>query len=198
MREAAHATITGPLSLMQAAQVAEWHDTLAPHLRKWLAGQGPIQAEAAEDIIQDTFVRLIPHAAHLATLEPLFRRRYIFQIASNLSRDLLRRNGIFPVTRLDAYADAGTVALIGAESASAEWLAHAQPYSDPEQVTDARMSLRAAYDALPPRYQRVLALMAAGLNRDEIAAEMGLSALAVRALIWRMKRLLLDIGRQIA
>lgn len=191
-------SFTGPLSLPHALLVARWHDELAPHLYKWLVAQGPIQAEEAEDIIQDTFVRLMPHVAHLATLEPLFRRRYVFQIASNLSRDLLRRNSIHPVTRLDAYADPGDVSLIGAESASAEWLAHAQPYANPEQVTDARMSLRAAWDALPERYQRVLSLMMQGKDREQIAAAMGITPLATRALIWRMKRLLLELGSKVA
>ncbi len=202
-RQQPNPAVAGPLTLLHCADVARWYEDIAPRLVRWLSGRGPVSAREAEDIVQDTFIRVIAHAPRLATFTDRQRRNYVFTIAANICSNGARtwhRHGETPVS-LGAYVnteEANTLTLIDPAQTTNEWMARAQPDAQPEQSTAARMTLRAVWDATPAIYRELLLLLAAEYTPAEIAAQWGVSTHAVEMRIWRMRQMLREAGERIS
>ena len=201
-RAGSTAANAGPLTLLQAAEVAQWYEELSPHVRRWLEGKGAVSAREADDVIAETFVRVIEHMAHIASLTPAHRRGYVFAIAGNITRNNVRyqhsRRGAAMGMYFSQVTDVGALEVTAPHTAAADWLAHAQPDANPEQVTAARESLRHVWERLHPTQRELLALVAQGYSLSEMAAHYGSSEHYISTRIWRMRRALLDVGKEIA
>lgn len=130
--------------------------------------------ELADDIAQDTFVRLYRRGAL-----PESPGQWIITVALNLLRNALtsrvRRRRLLTVPRGEAL------------------------HSDPAPATDhasgaldARARVRRAMDRMPEREGRMLLLRADGYSYREIAATLDISERSVGTMLARAKRLFLD------
>ncbi len=148
--------------------------------RLYNANSGPIlgylvavtgRREAAEDLLQETFCRLL--AARRPVMESIEARRYLFRIATNLLRDRWRRGETTPFAE---PVEAG----------------HA-----PDLNTS--LDVQAALQSLKPRERELLWLAyVEGMDHAEIAAATGLARLSVRMLLYRARNkaaVLLQPGR---
>ncbi|MCC7180887.1 MAG: sigma-70 family RNA polymerase sigma factor [Acidobacteria bacterium] len=122
----------------------------------------------AEDLVQDTLLKAFARLSF--AWQPVEPRAYLFRIASNGWIDRWRRDRA--TTELDEAAPA----------------AGATPEPDPLETRDA---LRLVVDSLPPR-QRVVFLLteAFGFTHADVAAMLGLSLGAVKALRFRARETL--------
>lgn len=124
----------------------------------------------AEDIVQDTFVRVLQHRQSLPAVREL--RLWLVRVAWNLALD--RRRRIRPDQMDDLFA--GTIA---ANSASAD-----RAYSDTQQLRTVLHEI----DRLPKPERHALLLSAVDeMGTADIAAVLGKSESAVRALIFRAR-----------
>lgn len=185
-RNAASA-LAGPLTLLQCAEVARWYEDeqLALHMVTWLMHAGAFQRREAEDIVQEAFVRVIEHVAHIASMTRADRRRYVFQVAANVARDWGRRAAL-PVgaaVPMSAFVVAENIPL----APHAE-LNRARPDADPEQTTAARMSLRAVWEAARPQEREIVLLLAEGYHAREIGERLGIAERTAILRIWRMRK----------
>jgi RNA polymerase sigma-70 factor (ECF subfamily) len=116
--------------------------------------------DAAADVAQDAYLRLIRYAPRTAPDNP---RAYLFQVAANAARDRLVRD-----QRRSRVVDGGPLP----DSAAC-------PRPDAEAEAMARDRLRvlaAAVDDLPPRCREVFLLSRLdGLGNGEIALRLGIS-----------------------
>lgn len=140
----------------------------------------------ADDLLQETYYRFCRAGARHEN--EAHRRNSLFQIATNLARDAVRRAGRHDDVRLGA--DAG-------DEADAAAVELASPAHGERQV-QVRTDLRRALARLPAA-QRELLLLAygQGASHDEIADITGLRASSVRTLLLRARRklaVLLDRG----
>ena len=185
----------GPLTLLQAAEVARWYDELAPALRRFVAGallHTTDDGQDVDDVIQETFLRLMAHLTELAALTPAHRRNYAWTTAKCVTRDRHRyTTRRLPAVPLSSVADAPMEPL----TASHDWQAHATTM---EQTTAARMSLHAVWQATPPHYRELLLLLAAGYTPAEMAARLGISQHGVAMRVWRLRQVLREAGERIA
>jgi RNA polymerase sigma factor (sigma-70 family) len=116
--------------------------------------------DAAADVAQDAYLRLIRYAPRQAMANP---RAYLFQVAANAARDRValeqRRRGM---------VEGGPLP---------ESTACARPDAEAEAVARCRLrALSAAVDALPPRCREVFLMSRLdGLGNAEIAARLGVS-----------------------
>jgi RNA polymerase sigma-70 factor, ECF subfamily len=127
--------------------------------------------EAAEDVAQEAFVRLLTRSP----LPPDDAERWVFRVARNLTIDRLREGRrLMPLDATPASRPEG-----------AAWPATATP--DP--VGAARLeALRAAVGALPERQREVVGLRIYGeLSYEAIAAAVGRSLGAVRQELHRAR-----------
>jgi RNA polymerase sigma factor (sigma-70 family) len=139
----------------------------------WLGGAlrrrfGPAIAPFAEDVVQETYVRVAPYQAAGAIRHP---RAYLLRVASNITRDHLRREKL---------------ALI-ASSAS---IHTEETATDSRQASEqmATLQLKETILALPAQYRDVFVMNRfGGLTYEEIAHHCGLS---VKTVEWRMKKAL--------
>ena len=127
-------------------------------------------AERAEDLAQEAFVRALKH-------KPDNARAWLFVVAANMARDDARR-----VARERRH-----LTLLRSEPAALA------PASDEiEDAEGERAGVRAALEQLAPRDQEVLLLWDAGLSYDEIAAHTGLARGAIGTTLARARRRLVD------
>ena len=185
----------GPLTLLQAADVARWYDEFTPQLRSFIARcllRCPDDAADVDDLMQDVFVRLMRYLAAFAACDEAHRVNYVYQTARHVAYDAHRKALVS--TRAAVPLSAVPNSAMEAVTASHDWQAMARP----EQTTEARMTLRALWDATPETHRRLLALLLAGYDRAEIAALLGTSLRAVDVRCWRLRHALREIGEQIA
>lgn len=187
----------GPLTLLQAADVARWYDEFAPRLRGFAARyllQCATDAADVDDLLQDVFIRLMRDMARFARLDHAHRANYCYQTTRWVAYDAYRVSQArrLAATPLSAVAQAamGTMEPL---TASHDWQASMQP----EQTTEARMTLRAVWDATPERYRALLTLLAAGCDRVEMAARLETSVRAVDVRLWRLRQVLREAGEKI-
>lgn len=126
----------------------------------------------AEDVVQEAFARLVREVA--AGRAPDAVRPWLYRVAHNLAVSELRR----PI-RFEASVDDEPVAEPSSRSAEAELEAWSV---DP--------ALRAALGALSPAARLSVLLAADGYTSREIAAAVGRTELASRALLCRSRRAL--------
>jgi RNA polymerase sigma factor (sigma-70 family) len=119
--------------------------------------------EDAEDVVQETFVKLLAHLAGGGNTDNL--RGWLFTVAAHAARDRQRRS----VRWLP-------------------WTAAHEPIVDPAGLPDEDGRQRAAREALArlaPRDRMLLALKASGLSYNEIAAATGIRPTSVGRLLAR-------------
>ena len=191
--------ISGPLTLLQAAEVSRWYDEFAHDLRRFVASRLLRTGDAAdvEDVLQETFARLIAHIGDVAALDSRERRRnYAFQAAVWVARDRYRRNARrIEATPLSTLPQDDDRVALQPLTASHDWQTHA---SGIEQTTAARMTLRAIWQATPPQYRELLLLLAQGYTPGEMAARLGITRNGVNMRIWRLRQVLRDAGEALA
>lgn len=135
-------------------------------------------AEVAEDLVQDAFVRAWRHARDFDGSRARFTT-WLYRVIVNLSIDLARRKQMEPLPEGFDMTD---------ESPSAE--SHLEAMQE-------RQALAAALQAVPPRQRAALALVYdEGLSGAEAARRMGLSAKAVERLLARGRALLRETLRR--
>jgi len=148
-------------------------DALYRRYSGWLDGAlrrrfGPAIAPFAEDVVQETYVRVAPYQAAGVIRHP---RAFLLRVASNITRDHLR---------LEKRRLVSSGADVGAEPAGVE------SRQDAEQM--AALQLKEIILALPGPYRDVFVLSRfGGLTYPEIAHHCGLS---VKTVEWRMKKAL--------
>jgi RNA polymerase sigma-70 factor (ECF subfamily) len=126
-----------------------------------------------EDVVHEAFARLVRETA--AGREPVFVRAWLYRVAHNLVVSELRRPlAIEPAAEHDERSPSGC-----ARSAEAE---HEARSLSPE--------IREALDALSSDARTAILMSADGYSGREIAAAVGRSELATRALLCRARRLL--------
>ena len=139
----------------------------------WLGGAlrrrfGSAIAPFAEDVVQETYVRVARYQAAGAIHHP---RAFLLRIASNVTRDHLRR---------EKLSLAASTAAPGAVEASAGG------HQASEQM--AALQLKEIILSLPAQYRDVFVMSRfGGLTYEEIAHHCGLS---VKTVEWRMKKAL--------
>jgi RNA polymerase sigma-70 factor (ECF subfamily) len=143
-------------------------------LRAYLTGFTRDRA-AAEDLVQETFLRLLTETA--AGRHPAHLRAWLFRVAANLATSRARRQGV--ATR------------------RAPELAHRGVAPSPEDELldrEAALALAGRLAGLPDPVRVALILAAHGFTGAEIGRRIGRSALATRSLLCRHRgRLRLDL-----
>jgi RNA polymerase sigma-70 factor, ECF subfamily len=128
----------------------------------------------ADDLLQETYYRFLRVKTVFADDD--HRRRYLFQIATNLARDHHRR------------PDARAVVVHDEESLTAAAGHHERRHALGSQIDVTRAMTR-----LKPRERALLWLAyVQGWSHAEIAASLGLRRTSLKALLWRARRRLLD------
>ena len=118
--------------------------------------------DVADDLLQETFCRLLLHPEIVARLDPLELRRYLFRIATNLLRDRHRRGDTIPFTDPP------------------------EPATNPSP--DTNLDIARMLQALKPRERELLWLAyVEGMDHVEISAATGLNRLSVRTLLFRAR-----------
>ena len=130
------------------------------------------EADAAQDVVQDTFLRLIAHLDEGGTLQSA--RGWLYTVAAHACRDRQRRLGRW-----------------------LPWIAERDTRRAPESP-DLRDGTRATLDAiraLAPRDRLLIALRAQGLSYQEIGDAAGIRASSVGRLLARaLDRLHTQLG----
>ena len=142
-------------------------DELRQPLLRYLRCAG-LRREDAEEIVQETFLRLQQHLSRGGGRSNL--RGWLFQVARNLARNQVKRAGRFRAEELNPG------------------VAVADPGGTPEDGAIRRQRarrLRAALDKLTPQQRECLLLRAAGLRYREIAEALGIGISAVGELVQR-------------
>ena len=118
--------------------------------------------DVADDLLQETFCRLLLHPETAARLDTLELRRYLFRIATNLLRDRHRSGDTTP------FADPP------------------EPTTHPS--LDNTIDIRTMLQALKPRERELLWLAyVEGMDHAEISNATGLNRLSVRTLLFRAR-----------
>ncbi len=150
-----------------------------PLLQAYLAARGDLvrfftarlrSREAAEDLVQEMYERIVRAAPEEAVANPL---AYLYRLGSNLMLDRARYEGR-RAARESAWSGAHTTRVGAAEVMD-------EPPAD--EAVDARLRLGrllAAVEAMPPQTRRAFRLhKLQGLSHAETAAAMGVSRSAV-------------------
>ena len=129
----------------------------------------------ADDLLQETYYRFLRASATFESDE--HRQRYLFRIATNLSRDFRRR----------ADTRAVTVSVEDSDGVL-----------DPRQRGDAspesRLDVARALTQLRPRERSLLMLAyVQGWSHAEIAQSLGLKTASLKAMLWRARRKLMTV-----
>jgi RNA polymerase sigma-70 factor (ECF subfamily) len=118
--------------------------------------------DVADDLLQETFCRLLLHPATAARLDRVELRRYLFRIATNLLRDRYRRGDTTP------FPDPP------------------EPSTNPSPHTT--LDIARMLQALKPRERELLWLAyVEGMDHAEISAATGLNRFSVRTLLFRAR-----------
>lgn len=155
---------------------AEIHRRYRPRLERFAAGLVARRGLAAEDVVQDVFVRA--HSALLAGERDIELRPWLFAITRNRAFDVLRRAGESAVPE-------------GHEPASAD--------ADPGRLLERREHLRdvlAGIAGLPPRQREaLLEHVVGGRSGRSVGRDLGISETAVRTLAHRARA---GVARRVA
>lgn len=156
--------------------VIELYDASRSSLHAYLCCLG-VSSDQAEDIIQETFLRLVRHLFEHGTGDCL--RGWVFRVAHNLSMDLHRSQ------RRWFYSSTNEQRTFVRE--------RVDPAPNPEQnviLRERSKQLGNAVAQLTPKQRRCMLLRAEGLRYREIAAALGISVQRVSELVQRAITLL--------
>ncbi|MCA9613515.1 MAG: RNA polymerase sigma factor [Sandaracinus sp.] len=150
-------------------------DRFRPRIFSFLARLGGDRA-LAEDLTQETFLRLASHAQSLAPDTKL--RAWLFAVARNLQRDH-RRKRLLDLDRLESLS---------------LWPERRVPVSSPLDLTEADETRRRLEHALlrvpEPMREALLLVVVEGLSNDDAAEVLGLRPDALRQRVSRARALL--------
>src|SRR5436190_5297460 len=119
----------------------------------------------AEDIVQDTFIKLLQHLEAQGDASNL--RAWLFQVAANACRDRARRGTKWVPWKAELDARI------------------AEPAGDPPDDAPRRRLARAALHALPARDRLLITLRAEGLSYRDISAASGIAEASIGRLLAR-------------
>jgi len=137
------------------------YDANATNIHSYLLAVSA-RRDVADDLLQETFCRLLLHPKSTAHLDALELRRYLFRIATNLLRDRHRSGDTTP------FADPP------------------EPATHP--TPDTTLDIARMLSALKPRERELLWLAyVEGMDHAEISAATGLNRLSVRTLLFRAR-----------
>ncbi len=158
-----------PPCLLPGGEDARWfRDEIRPHereLRAYLRGRFPTLHDL-DDLVQETYARVL-RARRGGKAMPT--RAYLFVVARNVALDLVRREKVIEVERLD---DLARLSVVEEEPDAAEKLSHAQELA----------LLAEAMRALPARCREILVLRRIeGRSHREIAEQLGIAEGTVNA-----------------
>jgi RNA polymerase sigma factor (sigma-70 family) len=123
-----------------------------------------------DDVVQESYLR-IWKARFAQRIH--FTKSYLFQIARNLSLDLVRRDRASPIEEV-------------AESVAQSVCDPAPPVVDQACARDDLRMLAGAIDALPGRCREIMILrQIEGVSQKDIAARLGISVLTVQVQVVR-------------
>lgn len=152
---------------MDRDEFRHWYETVAPDLHRYVTRicDG---VDESEDVFQEAFTRLL--VSEFSTDDVVDRRRYLFQIATNLVRDRRRW--------------------------SRRWAFGALPDrsgSTPERDYSSRIDVERALSRLSPKSRALLWLAYANdMPHKEIAEIVGVAATSVRVLLSRARKKFLE------
>jgi RNA polymerase sigma-70 factor, ECF subfamily len=152
------------------------YDDLRPSLYAYLCSLG-VSSDQAEDVIQETFLRLVRYRFERSTHENL--RAWLFRVAYNLSMDVHRFQ-----RRWSHDKD---------EQSSTSIRHRADPGPTPEQQVifdERRRQFEIAFAQLTPKQRQCVLLRAEGFRYREIALTLGVSVQRVGELMQRSISLL--------
>lgn len=151
---------------MDPGDFRRWYDTVADDLYRYVQRLGDNAADS-EDLFQETLARFL--GSGFESDDPVERRRYIFRIATNLSRDRKRWGRRWGL---------GSLFERGGDA--------------PEKRYGDRIDVQRALARLPPRSRALLWLAyVEGLRHEEIAEIVGVASASVRVLLSRARKRLL-------
>jgi RNA polymerase sigma-70 factor (ECF subfamily) len=157
-------------------RIIELYDRLRPSLRAYLCCLG-MSPDQGEDIIQETFLRLVRHGSGRDTEDNL--HAWVFRVAHNLSMDVHRSQ-----RRLSHGND---------DEPNSTIRERADPGPSPEQqiILEERMKrFEDALAQLTPKQRQCVLLRAEGFRYREIAKTLGVSVQRVGELMQRSIALL--------
>ena len=129
----------------------------------------------ADDLLQETYYRFLRASVTFESDE--HRRRYLFRIATNLSRDFRRR------------ADTRAV-MVSVEDSEVG----VDPRRDGGASPESRLDVARALTQLRPRERSLLMLAyVQGWSHAEIAQSLGLKTASLKAMLWRARRKLMTV-----
>lgn len=141
----------------------------------------------AEDLFQDTWLRAFKACESGLEPRPAEARAWLFAIAANAHKDLLRKRRVRRLFLLERSRS------LGGDAADADlgWDGPGQAGNDGAARSDIRLCLRRALTRLPAKERRVFVLKdIEGLPHGEIARILGLPEATVRTILHRaVKRL---------
>lgn len=150
-------------------RVVELYELLRPALHAYIASLG-LNQEQAEDIIQETFLRLMRHIIRNGPERNL--RGWLFRVARNISVDLHRFERRWRYDIEVAVLSQGCL----------------DPAPNPEEkviLEERKKQFESACDQLTPKQRRCVLLRAEGLRYREIAMILGVSVQRVGELMQR-------------
>jgi RNA polymerase sigma-70 factor (ECF subfamily) len=165
-----------PGSARTRQRIIDLYDHLRPSLRAYLCCLG-MSSDQAEDVIQDTFLRLVRHRFERDGGDNL--RAWVFRVAHNLSMDVHRSQ------LRCSYAND--------EESGAMLRERVDPRPSPEQqvLLDERMRhFEDAFAQLTQKQRQCVLLRAEGFRYREIALTLGISVQRVGELMQRSISLL--------
>lgn len=157
-------------------RIIDLYDDLRPSLCAYLCTLG-VSSDQAEDVIQETFLRLVRHRFERSTHENL--RAWLFRVAHNLSMDVHRSQ-----RRWSHNKDEQSNSIIRR---------CADPGPTPEQQVifdERRRQFENAFAQLTPKQRQCVLLRAEGFRYREIALTLGVSVQRVGELMQRSITLL--------
>jgi len=150
-----------PATVLSELAFQRLYDANATSIHSYLLAVSA-RRDVADDLLQETFCRLLLHPQTAARLDPLELRRYLFRIATNLLRDRWRSGDATP------FAD--------------------PPEPSTHPSLDKSIDIRAMLQHLKPRERELLWLAyVEGMDHAEISSATGLNRLSVRTLLFRAR-----------
>jgi RNA polymerase sigma-70 factor, ECF subfamily len=176
---AAGRTADSTLSLMGEEEFRAFYERTARPLWSYLS-RITGDRQQADDLLQEAYYRF--YRAGRTHENESHRRNSLFQIATNLARDLSRRERRHGEVQLDDEND---------DSARP---APVSPAPHPDQQAAVRTDLSRALGQLEPVQREMLWLAyAQGASHDEIGEILGVRSISVRTLLLRARRKLAKI-----
>jgi RNA polymerase sigma-70 factor, ECF subfamily len=169
------ADVDGALSVMGEEEFRAFYERTARPLWSYLS-RITGDRQLADDLLQEAYYRF--YRAGRKHESEAHRRNSLFQIATNLSRDVARRSSRVKDVPLVTEEDDMTPGVVAMSDAPA-----------PETQAAIRTDLQRAMKKLDPMQRELLWLAyAQGASHEEIAQVLGLRAISIRTLLFRARK----------